>query len=232
MLTRHSLPTGHVVLLSPRLSRRRVPHAFTTTVQGYSVRSAGDLEPLMQSPEWAGRSVVISQQVHGCGVTHPSHRPDEADAHVTDRVQECVAVRTADCVPILLSSADGSRVAAIHAGWRGLVAGVIPATLRHFDPADVWGAIGPCICSRHYEVGPEVASQFDTRFLNPSYDHPHRKAHLDLRAVALAQIEHAGVKLDRLDISALCTYEHPELLPSYRRDGKGCAHLAAVVGAK
>ncbi len=174
----------------------------------------------------------MTRQVHGCGVSTPGDRVSEADAHVTDDPDEVVAVRTADCVPILLASDDGSKVAAIHAGWRGLLAGVIPATTAHFEVSSAVAAVGPCISGRHYEVGPEVAERFDPRFLNPSHNHAHRKAYLDLRSVALAQLEQAGVSLDHIDLSALCTLEHPDLLPSYRRDGKGCPHMAAVIGVK
>jgi YfiH family protein len=112
-----------------------------------------------------GREVVV---VNGANDDVDEVRARKADALVTTAKDIAVAVRTADCVPILLAVDDGSGVAAIHAGWRGAVGGVIEAavrelcrnasaaTYRNITPASIVAAIGPCIGPSAFEVGPDV----------------------------------------------------------------------------
>src|SRR5699024_1175483 len=108
------------------------------------------------------------RQVHGNQVFHVSGRPTTpanapcADSAIYDKSDRVLVVRTADCVPVLLASCDGRIVSAVHAGWRGIVAGVIANTIKNlkqdFDiaPDKLIAAIGPCISSKHFEVGEEV----------------------------------------------------------------------------
>jgi len=104
------------------------------------------------------------RQVHGCRV----HRVGEstavvdADASVSDRPGRVCAVLTADCLPLLICNRSGTRVAAVHAGWRGLAAGVVEAVLACFDdaPRDLMVWLGPAIGPDRFEVGPEVRESF------------------------------------------------------------------------
>ncbi len=220
-------PGGLVSLHSALLDGVGVPHGFTTASGGLNIGQAEHLEPVLRAMQLDSRRVVMSKQVHGCGVTRPGERSGGADAHVTDDPQELVAVRTADCVPILLSSDQGQRVAAIHAGWRGLLAGVISESLRHFDDtASLVVAVGPCISAEHYEVGEEVASRFEQGVIRDARP----KARLGLRAAVLHQLLAAGVHGDRIDVAPHCTFADAERFHSYRREGKGCGHMAAFVG--
>jgi YfiH family protein len=112
---------------------------------------------LPEEPRWL-------KQVHGNRVVHASEVErdiTEADAVWTDQLGQVCAVMVADCVPILLAARDGSCVAAIHAGWRGLAAGVIEETIKALPvaPEALVAEIGPCISAEHYEVGPEVVNE-------------------------------------------------------------------------
>jgi YfiH family protein len=136
-----------------------------------------------------------------------------------------VGVHVADCVPVLVARADGRLVAAVHAGWRGLVAGVIPRTLERLAAAgaDLPGcplvaAIGPCLSRERFEVGPEVAEAFEGAELAPSVSRARAgvRARVDLRHAALLQLRAGGV--ERIDVSDRCTYEDAAELWSHRRD--------------
>lgn len=227
--------------MSPKLESLGVPHGFTTAIGGgdgrWSVKSADDLSPMLDEEGFGRRVVVMGRQVHGSEVSLPgvpsSRGCDGFDAHATNRPDEMVAVRTADCVPVLLSATDGGCVAAVHAGWRGLEAGVIAkacAAVRDLEPvAGLIAAIGPCVCVEHYEVGEEVAGRFEhgvvrnERWLKP---------HLDLRAVALRQLLASEVHPDQIDVATECTFSDAKRFGSYRRDGVGCGHQAAYIGVR
>ncbi|HDS74319.1 MAG TPA: laccase domain-containing protein, partial [Firmicutes bacterium] len=170
---------------SPLLSAiPNVRHGFTTRLGGVSTGpyeslnlslNVGDnpdnvLENrrrLAQTLNLEPRSICLQQQVHGADVIDTLERMGDAsicgDAFVTDCVDVPVLVGVADCVPILVAARDGSAVAAIHAGWRGAVAGVIEATIRRivarytFATHDLVAAVGPSIGKCCFEVGDKVA---------------------------------------------------------------------------
>ncbi|HSB96979.1 MAG TPA: laccase domain-containing protein, partial [Spongiibacteraceae bacterium] len=102
------------------------------------------------------------QQVHGVAVVaaDPARTP-VADALFTRETALGCAVLTADCLPVLFCDRNGTQVAAAHAGWRGLCAGVLEQTVAHFaDPSTVMAWLGPAIGPQHFEIGPEVRMQF------------------------------------------------------------------------
>src|SRR5690606_25344135 len=112
-----------------------------------------DLEPPATATQVHGREVVEAQNLTPGAC---------ADAVISQTPGLAVAVRVADCCPILIASEDGRCVAAIHAAWRGLVAGVIEAAIEKLGvgPHSLVAAIGPCIGQDSFEVGPEVAEGF------------------------------------------------------------------------
>jgi YfiH family protein len=243
MLRTRVLPDGSELLKSPKLEAIGVPHGFTTSIGAgggrWSVKTADDLAAALEAEGLSGRTVVMGRQVHGAAVTVPASRElygnDDADAHASDDDNELVAVRTADCVPILLSLRNGHVVAAVHAGWRGLEAGVIREAVRiitnrddgSVDAGHGVAAVGPCICVDHYEVGEDVAHRFEhgvTR--QDAWPRPH----LDLRAIALRQLLQAGLPVEQIDVATPCTYTDAGRFGSYRRNGKGCGHQAAYIG--
>ncbi len=177
------------------------------------------------------------------GPIRPADAPD-ADAVITDHPDHMLVIRTADCVPVLLASGDGAVVAAVHAGWRGLVAGVIGAALGRLErefagPASRWvAAVGPAIGVDPYEVGPEVAQAFVAAGLAQAVRQPALPAHrphVDLAAAARLQLLAAGVPEAGIDVCGRCTYAEPALFFSHRRDGAiagGTGRMAAVIARR
>ena len=194
---------------------------------------------LAEEPRWLS-------QVHGTRVVHASEVERDvtaADAVWSDQPGQVCAVLVADCVPILLAARDGSCVAAVHAGWRGLAAGIIQQTIATL-PAPAAGliaCIGPCIGRDAYQVGPEVIQHIADAGVEPVYQ-PSAPAgttapatasvtdpaadiasdasprfQFDLGATAHASLRQAGV--GRVHSEARCTCSDSARFFSYRRDG-------------
>ena len=153
----------------------------------------------------------------------------EADICYSREKGLACAVLTADCLPILICNRQGNEIAAVHAGWRGLVKGVLPEALSKFSvaPKDLMVWIGPGISQGYFEVGREVAhAMFDANLLTEprlaSLSRPNlkdkNKHYLDLPGVAKYQLADLGVA--KVFGSSLCTYAHPDRFFSYRRDGE------------
>lgn len=157
----------------------------------------------------------------------------EADAFHTSAAGIPVSVITADCVPLLLAKRDGSQIAAVHAGWRGLTDGIIPQVLDELRGGRDWvAAIGPTICAPCYEVSAELADDFARRFPNIAVNEllPQPR-HLNLRAVAEHQLREAGVKaIDHVGGCTCCARdEHGErIFRSYRRGDRNSQQHAGL----
>ena len=172
--------------------------------------------------------------VHGSGVARvdaPQERVDEVDALITDCPGIALFATYADCYPIVLWDPDHRAAALAHAGWRGTEAEVaahtVQAMRREFgtDPSRLKAGIGPGICGRCYEVGEEVATRFDPRFVQPTEGD---RFLLDLAAALHAQLEEAGIQ--QIFQLGLCTKETP-FLPSHRRTPDG-ARFGAIVAIR
>ena len=152
--------------------------------------------------------LVTSNQVHGAGVSDVDRWTGEdleGDALVTSRGDLALCVLVADCVPLLFVEGDGERLAVAHAGWRGLVAGVIPATLAHFArPRDVRVVVGPHISAQRYQIGPDVGQHF-THVEGALAEDRGDRQRLDLGAVARHQLRHAGVPDRHVSTFAMST---------------------------
>lgn len=192
-----------------------------------------------------GRELVEVHQVHGAGVhvvrrglaarvmTADGSRDVKADAIVTDDPGRVVAVRVADCAPVLIASADGRVVAAVHAGWRGVVAGVVPAAIaamKELGAQELSAAVGPCIGAEHFEVGPEVTAEFVRVFGAGAPVRPGRedRSYVDLKEAIRVQLSAAGVA--RIDVSEKCTSRDAEFF-SHRREKGITGRMAGVIGA-
>ena len=190
-----------------------------------STRGDGPL-PLPATPAWL-------HQVHGTRVVDAASavaRP-EADASVARMPNVVCAVRAADCMPVLLADEAGTVVAAAHAGWRGLCAGVIESTVAGMRvPGGALIAwLGPAIGPDHYEVGEEVRAAFLERDAAArAAFRRNRPGHwlLDLYAVARQRLAALGVA--RVHGGGFCTYSDPARFPSWRRD-RGNERFAAFV---
>lgn len=181
------------------------------------VTTRGEAEPALPAPPaWL-------RQVHGTRVVDAAEALDrpEADAAVARRAGAVCAVQAADCLPVLLADEAGTVVGAAHAGWRGLAAGVIEATVEEMRvPAGTLMAwLGPAIGPAHYEVGVEVREAFLAH--DAAAEHaftPNRPGHwlLDLYAAARQRLAAYGVA--RVFGGGYCTYSDPARFPSWRRD--------------
>lgn len=176
-----------------------------------------------------GASVARLHQVHGDAVASVDVGGDAgmADALWTEVPGLLLAVRVADCVPVVV--AGEGRVGAIHAGWRGVAAGIVPAALAAMGGAER-AVVGPCICVEHYEVGEEVVAGIaeagvpEARFVDRARG---LRPHVDLRAAVAWQLESNGVS--RVEVLPQCTFSDPSL-PSYRRDGPRSWRMAGLIG--
>jgi YfiH family protein len=179
-----------------------------------------------------GRSAVIQvKQVHGARAVLASETTGaaavEGDAVVANTGGVAVGVRVADCVPVLVGDLASGRVAAIHAGWRGVVAGVVRAGVDLLGGRERVAVIGPCIGACCFEVGRDVAAQigFVTRVHGD-------KSHVDLRAAVRSQLRALGLADARIDDLAGCTRHETERFHSFRRDGANSGRMLAAIAAR
>ena len=163
-------------------------------------------------------------QVHGANVADldASDPLGAADAAVARRSGAVCAILTADCLPIAFSTESGDRIAAAHGGWRGLVAGVIPSTVRSMGVAPerllVW--LGPAISAQHFEVGAEVREAFLKRYAHVAEAfQPNARGRFMADLAMLARLELKALGIDRVYGGGECTYARAERYFSYRRDG-------------
>ncbi len=183
---------------------------------------------LLAEPHWL-------EQVHGTEVVTLQagvDAPRRADASVTRESGQVCVVMTADCLPVLLCDADGGEVAAAHAGWRGLCAGVLETCLAamHAPPTRVLAWLGPAIGPRAYEVGAEVREAFldhDAGGVGAFVPAGQPGKYLaDLYTLARRRLARAGV--NGVYGGTLCTVSDPARFFSYRRDGQ-CGRMATLV---
>ncbi len=172
---------------------------------------------LPSSPSW------LNQQ-HG-NVVVKFDRPAAgslADAAVSDKPGIVLAVLTADCLPVLVCDRGGTQVAAIHVGWRGLAAGILPAALSFLPPGpDLIAWLGPAIGRNAYEVGLDVRQAITTAIPgSEQYFHPCSADHwrADLPGIARAQL--AAMRVGEILGNSACTYSDEENWFSHRRDGR------------
>jgi YfiH family protein len=172
------------------------------------------------------------EQVHGTDVIDlDAPAADAADALFTRQTRRVCVVQVADCLPVLIAARDGSCVAAVHAGWRGLAAGVLEATLARLDsrPAQLMAWLGPAISAQHFEVGSEVRDAFIARDPDATgafIANPRGRWQCDLAGLARRRLGAAGV--NAVFGGQWCTYADPLRFFSYRRDGQ-CGRMAALI---
>jgi len=205
-----------------------IPHI----VHGFGTEA--DLVPQALQHLWDRRP--NKKQVHGTRaveIVDVRQQVGEADAFHTAVAGIPVSVITADCVPLLLARRDGARVAAVHAGWRGLFDGIIPQVLETMRGGGEWlAAVGPTICASCYQVSAQLAQDFVQRFPTiPAAELLPRPRHLNLRAVAEHQLRAAGVAaIDHVGGCTCCARDaHGALMfRSYRRGDRNSQQHAGL----
>ena len=179
--------------------------------------------------------IHLHTQIHGNTVAvlpvENSENPLRADAFVTNASGIPAIVGVADCVPILVAAEDGSAVAAIHAGWRGAVAGIVPETIDLLkstcgtDSSALRAAIGPAIGKCCFEVGEEVSAQFPVGCV----DETGTKPHVDLPRYVFQQLVATGVREERIDSSDVCTMCRQDACFSHRGSGGRTGRMVALI---
>ena len=238
-------------------------HGFTTRLGGVSVPP---FDSLNVGGKWGDRPdhvaenqrrlriaagvdrIFFGTQVHGrdstlvpAGAILEEIAVARGDAVIAVAPGTAVGVYVADCVPVLIADVRSGACAAVHAGWRGTVAGVLSATLQRMVAelgtriSDVRVAIGPSIGPCCFEVGPEVVSAVDTAFpaaraagavVEPVAG---ERLHVDLWTLNRLAAESTGVATDAIDVAGACTSCNPSRFFSYRRDRGMTGQLAAFI---
>nr|WP_275974581.1 peptidoglycan editing factor PgeF [Shewanella algicola] len=181
------------------------------------------------------------EQVHGVDVVNMAHlklsdstslSPIKADASYSNKAGDVCAVMTADCLPVLLCNQQGTEVAAVHAGWRGLCAGVIEQAVELFDSAttELMAYLGPAIGPQAFEVGAEVHDAFMQKHPQAAqYFIPHHNKYLaDLPGLASLRLAKMGVS--QVFNANVCTFTDPDYF-SYRRDQQ-TGRMASLIWLK
>ena len=217
---------------------------FYTTMD-FDGRFTPELEKL------AGRPIAHCHQVHGCDVTRvpplqsaeckvlsAESRPPESHSALGTQHSALVtcdalwteeplalAIKVADCIPLSLIDEKNHVIANVHSGWRGTVQNIAAATLDvvPLDPKSTTAWIGPSIRVCCFEVGEEVAGQFDARYVHRDRG---PKAHVDTAAVVADVLRGRGI--ERVIDTGLCTRCEGSIFHSYRRDKRGGRNLAIV----
>jgi YfiH family protein len=254
----------HALICRPMLEH--APHLFTT--RRWHLGHA-DADPYGQDAwrdvasavEVDDRHLTRIRQVHGSGclTARPGGQLDDnGDVLVTDDRTLAIAIRAADCVPLLLVDRRLGAVSAVHAGWRGLSVRAPAAAVREMvtrygtRPADLIAASGPSIGACCYEVGDEVRAAFeqstfsaaerDRWFVQTAASTPQNpsmagvtpnarpgRSYFDGWAAVRDQLRTAGVPGERIFVAELCTASHAGVLCSYRRDGRAAGRMAAAI---
>ena len=226
-----------VVFRAPGLSEDpSFVHGFTSRVD--ALGGTLDVGSAATSSVWDRLSLTVSgrvqpvafaSQVHGAAVLRATAGGlvGEADAIWTDVPGMLLAIRTADCVPVVV--AGEGVVAVIHAGWRGLAAGVIGETVSAISTAEPLRAVvGPAICMDCYEVGNEVVAALGRWGPVEDFaDQSGHRPHVDPGAAAVAQLRRCGV--ETVERIAVCSQCDPRLW-SHREEGSRAGRQAGVIG--
>ena len=252
----------HLLVCEP-LERAGFTHAFTTRVGGVSplpeaALSLGNFNQdsadnirenrrrLLDALRISDWPMVTAKQIHSADVTivnEAQAEPTTCDALTTALPRTLLAIQTADCMPILLGDQRTHAVAAVHAGWRGTLAGIVARTIERMQHAygtrceDVIAALGPTIQAPNFEVGGEVIEQFETAYAFATQAVSQRKptgqALLDLAFINRRLLENAGVPATQIFDCGLCTVERNDLFFSYRKERgaeKPVGRMTGVIG--
>jgi YfiH family protein len=193
----------------------------------------------LSPPEWPALAQLSTlRQIHSNQVLEADHAGclGQGDALISNRPGVTLAVRTADCLPILLADPRNRAVAAVHAGWRGTVARIVPQTVQAMverfgtRPDDLLVAIGPGIGPCCFEVGPDVATQFAPFF--PERNDLGEFTRIDLAETNRRQLRRNDGTLGQVATADLCSFCRSDLFLSYRRDREKAGRMISVIGIR
>ena len=196
----------------------------------------------------------LSQQADSENLSWP-----EADGLFSTDIHQAVWACSADCTPVLIADLRTGQVAAVHAGWRGTAARIVPNAIKHLQEngsavADLRVALGPAIAGEVYQVSAQVAAQVGQSLSNPEVRLPEpadaektvahlmnlpqppilvdeKEGHLrlDVRRINALQLEQLGLQPEQIAVAPYCTYQDPERFFSYRRDSRKQVQWSGIV---
>lgn len=218
-------PLGHIVVPPS------VPPGFAVfcTTRDYPGKIvASEITSFIRERFGLETSLTTCLQVHSAVVVRAQRESDwrecdSCDALWSDESHVSLGIKVADCLPVAFIDAPHGVIANVHSGWRGAVQGITAQTLNAieratpFDATSALAYLGPSIRVCCFEVGEEVASQFEERFVDRSFAKPH----VDLVAFTREVLKSRGFTEDRISDSELCTRCPESIFHSYRRDGAG-----------
>lgn len=232
--------TGYVAAFSTR--KGGVSEGpYTTLNLGLSTGDEGEhvwanrwafTEALDFTPE----QLALAGQVHGDDILEI----DEAglfrgyDGLVTDRAGLLLGITAADCAAVLLADPEARVIGVCHSGWRGTAARISAKTVhvmrrRGARPERLRAYVSPCISVEHFEVGPEVAAQFEAAYVTQPDG---AKPHVDLKTAIRDQLQEAGVPARQIEVSPHCTAAETDIFYSYRAEDGTTGRMMGVVGMK
>lgn len=187
---------------------------------------------LFQQLNWDLDRLAIAEQVHGNHVIRVDEPGiyNQCDGFVTNMEELALGIQVADCAAVLLADPIKRVIAALHAGWRGAVSGIIENGIVEMkrlngDPARMIAYISPCISMRSFEVGHEVAKLFPDQFCDyEQFDKPH----VDLKAYITYQLIESGIPQSNIECATECTIEN-ERFYSYRREQEHAGRMLALI---
>lgn len=177
--------------------------------------------------------VVFCNQVHGTRIAEVDKAGliPETDGLITNKIGLGLCILVADCAAVLLYDAKIKYVAALHAGWRGAIEGIVPKCLELFkqkgsDLSNLNVFISPCISTASFEVGEEVAVRFPNEVVNRI---DFEKPHIDLKRFLELQLESFGINPNQVETHDGCTFSHENEYFSFRRNGKESGRMMGFI---
>ena len=200
------------------------------------------------------RFTVAAHPPHACVVPRQGHGIEVVESRCKEGAKQLegdglflrgsgtIGVSSADCLPILLASGDRTLVLALHAGWRSLAGGIVQQAAKiwhHVSLADteLYAVLGPTLCARHFEVGPDVVVAFRAPQLGLLPEDfscfveagKGDRSHISLNEAAVVMLIRLGLSPARISLVDSCTFCHPERWPSWRRDHALPQHIWSSV---
>lgn len=176
--------------------------------------------------------IAFANQIHETDIAEVTKGGiySNIDGFITQKTGIALAIQVADCGAILLGDTENGIIAAVHAGWRGAVGGIVSKALTKMmamgsHPENIEAFVSPCISIENFEVGDEVAAQFPEPFVDRnSYEKPH----IDLKNFIRNEMLESGLKSENIEINKSCTVSDKNLY-SYRRNGTQAGRMMGVI---
>lgn len=262
---KEAIKNGVVYLVSDII---KAPHAFSTRIGGRSVDDAtatmnfgssvndefveGNIRIFTEAAGLESKT-VRAKQIHSTeiamlfdkssleGIGDDGFYKVSCDGFMTNMKGISICVRTADCLPVVMSNGDGSLVAVLHAGWRGSVSGIVRKAFMQFiergiESDEIFVALGPCISMCCFEVGADFEEAFlkspSAHFANDVIEKRNDRRYCDLKKLNYLILRECGVPHKNIDVCEYCTYHNPELFFSHRRTGVNRGTMGTVCSVR